>query len=161
MSESVVSLYSEVRAEPVRWLWYPYIAQGKITLLQGDPGDGKSTMMMHLIAELTNGGAAPDGTSLGHPKRVIYQCSEDGLADTIKPRLMSCGADCSMIAFLNEEKLGNITLDDERIMQAITEFRPSLMVIDPIQAYISDGSELQVASKARKLTQRLGMWAAM
>ena len=81
MSESVVSLYSDVRSEPVKWLWYPYIAMGKITLLQGDPGDGKSTMMMHLIAELTKGGSAPDGTQFGSPRRVIYQCSEDGISE--------------------------------------------------------------------------------
>ena len=161
MSESVVSLYSDVRSEPVKWLWYPYIAMGKITLLQGDPGDGKSTMMMHLIAELTKGGSAPDGTQFGSPRRVIYQCSEDGIADTIKPRLLASGADCAMTAFLNEEKLGNITLDDERLRQAIIEFRPALLVVDPIQAYIGNCSDLQMAGKARKLTQRLGMWASM
>ena len=161
MSESVVSLYSDVRSEPVKWLWYPYIAMGKITLLQGDPGDGKSTMMMHLIAELTKGGCAPDGTQFGSPRRVIYQCSEDGIADTIKPRLLASGADCAMTAFLNEEKLGNITLDDERLRQAIIEFRPALLVVDPIQAYIGNCSDLQMAGKARKLTQRLGMWASM
>ena len=44
------SLYSDVTVTPVEWLWYPYIALGKITVLQGDPGDGKSTMMMHLIS---------------------------------------------------------------------------------------------------------------
>ena len=110
-----VSLYSDVRTVPVQWLWYPYIALGKITLLQGDPGDGKSTMMMHLIAEITRGGHAPDGTSFGVSKRVIYQCSEDGVADTIKPRLEGCGADCTKVAFLNEEQLGSITLDDERL----------------------------------------------
>lgn len=161
MPEGVVSLYSSVQSEPVHWLWYPYIALGKITLLQGDPGDGKSTMMMRLIAAITKGGTAPDGTGFGRPQRVIYQCSEDGVADTIKPRLEESGADCSRVAFLNEEQLGNITLDDERLRQAITEFRPSLLVVDPIQAYLGENADLQVAGKARKLMQRLGMWAAM
>ena len=59
-----MTLYSEVEASPIHWLWYPYIAIGKITLLQGDPGDGKSTMMMNLIAEITTGGAFPDGKPL-------------------------------------------------------------------------------------------------
>lgn len=49
----VLKLYSEVKSVPVEWLWYPYIPSGKITLLQGDPGDGKSTMMMNLIFYLT------------------------------------------------------------------------------------------------------------
>ena len=52
--ERLLTLYSEVQSTDVRWLWYPFIAIGKITLLQGDPGDGKSTMMMNLIAELFN-----------------------------------------------------------------------------------------------------------
>lgn len=59
--KGILTLYSDVQATSVRWLWYPFIAVGKITLLQGDPGDGKSTMMMHLIAELSKGGTLPDG----------------------------------------------------------------------------------------------------
>ena len=72
-------IYSDVQATSVHWLWYPFIAVGKITLLQGDPGDGKSTMMMNLIAELSKGGKTPDGKPVGTPQRVIYQCSEDGV----------------------------------------------------------------------------------
>ena len=71
---NLLTLYSDVKSTPVRWLWYPYIAIGKITLLQGDPGDGKSTMMMNLIAEISKGGATPDGKEIGKPQRVIYQC---------------------------------------------------------------------------------------
>lgn len=160
MTESVVSLYSDVDAVPVKWLWYPYFALGKITLLQGDPGDGKSSMMINFISELTKGGYAPDGTSLGPAKRVIYQCSEDDVADTIKPRLLANGADCSKTAFINEEIFGNITLNDGRLRDAICEFRPALLVIDPIQAYINDDSDLYIAAKTRKITQKLGMWAS-
>lgn len=89
----LLTLYSDVRPSPVSWLWYPYIAVGKITLLQGDPGDGKSTMMLNLIAELSRGGATPDGRVFGRPQRVIYQCSEDGAEDTIKPALVFYLAD--------------------------------------------------------------------
>ena len=128
--ERLLTLYSEVQSTDVRWLWYPFIAIGKITLLQGDPGDGKSTMMMNLIAELSTGGKTPDGCKIGTPQKVIYQCSEDGVSDTIKPRLERCGADCSKIAFINEEVYNGLTLDDERIRQAIIEFRPRLVVID-------------------------------
>ena len=127
--ERLLTLYSEVQSTDVRWLWYPFIAIGKITLLQGDPGDGKSTMMMNLIAELSTGGKTPDGCKIGAPQKVIYQCSEDGVSDTIKPRLERCGADCKKIAFINEEVYNGLTLDDERIRQAIIEFRPRLVVI--------------------------------
>ena len=159
--KGILTLYSDVQATSVRWLWYPFIAVGKITLLQGDPGDGKSTMMMHLIAELSKGGALPDGKTIGMPQRAIYQCSEDGISDTIKPRLEKCGADCRNVAFINEETYSGLTLDDERIRQAIIEFRPRLVVIDPIQAYLGSDSDLQIAGRARRLMQRLGMWASM
>ena len=137
--KGILTLYSDVQATSVRWLWYPFIAVGKITLLQGDPGDGKSTMMMNLIAELSKGGKLPDGKAVGLSQRVIYQCSEDGVSDTIKPRLEKCGADCRNVAFINEETYSGLTLDDERIRQAIIEFRPRLVVIDPIQAYLGKG----------------------
>ena len=159
--KGILTLYSDVQATSVRWLWYPFIAVGKITLLQGDPGDGKSTMMMHLIAALSKGGTLPDGKIIGMPQRAIYQCSEDGISDTIKPRLEKCGADCRNVAFINEETYSGLTLDDERIRQAIIEFRPRLVVIDPIQAYLGSDSDLQIAGRARRLMQRLGMWASM
>ena len=117
-------------------------------------------MMMNLIAELSTGGKTPDGCKIGAPQKVIYQCSEDGVSDTIKPRLERCGADCRKIAFINEEVYNGLTLDDERIRQAIIEFRPRLVVIDPIQAYLGSDSDLQIAGRARKLMRRLGMWAA-
>ena len=156
----LITLYSDVKTTNVRWLWYPFIAIGKITLLQGDPGDGKSTLMMNLIAELSTGGATPDGQAFGRPQRVIYQCSEDGVSDTIKPRLEKCGADCRNIAFINEEIHSGLTLDDERIRQAIIDFRPRLVVIDPIQAYLGSDSDLQIAGRARRLMHRLSLWAS-
>lgn len=159
-ASSLVTLYSDVRATSVRWLWFPFIAVGKITLLQGDPGDGKSTMMMNLIAELSNGGATPDGQAFGRAQRTIYQCSEDGVSDTIKPRLEAAGADCRNVAFINEEIYGGLTLDDERIREAIIDFRPRLVVIDPIQAYLGSDSDLQIAGRARKLMHRLSLWAS-
>ena len=115
METGLLTYYSDVKSEPLKWLWYPYIAIGKITLLQGDPGDGKSTMMMHFIAELSKGGATPDGVAFGRPHKIIYQCSEDKAGDTIKPRLEAAGADCRNIAFINEEVHEGLTLDDERI----------------------------------------------
>jgi len=160
VESKLLTLYSDVSAVPVNWLWQPYIAIGKITLLQGDPGCGKSTMMMNLIAEMSKGGSTPDGKEFDAPQRIIYQCSEDGAKDTIKPRLVAAGANCSNIAFIDEEINGGLTLDDERIREAITEWRPRLVVIDPIQSYIGNDSDLQIAGRARKLMRRIGMWAS-
>lgn len=155
----VLKLYSDVKSVPVEWLWYPYIPAGKITLLQGDPGDGKSTMMMNLISCLTNAGFTPDGQKIAVPKRVIYQCSEDGVADTIKPRLEASGADCSKVAFIDEELI-SLTLDDEKLRDAIIDFKASLVVIDPFQAYLGDDVYMSSARKIRKLMQRLNIWAS-
>ena len=158
-ASGLLSLYSDVQTKMVSWLWFPYIAYGKLTVLQGDPGDGKSSMMLHLIAEISRGGAMPDGTALGRPQRVIYQCSEDGVGDTIKPRLVKMGANCKNVAYINEDTNGGLTLDDERIRNAILSFEPRLLVIDPVQAYIASDSDLQIAGRARRLMRRLSMWA--
>ena len=160
METGLLTYYSDVKSEPVKWLWYPYIAIGKVTLLQGDPGDGKSTMMMNFIAELSKGGATPDGVAFGRPHKIIYQCSEDKACDTIKPRLEAAGADCRNIAFINEEVHEGLTLDDERIRNAIIEASPKLVVIDPIQSYIENDSDMQIAVRARKIMRRIGMWAS-
>ena len=109
-----LKLYSSVTETTVDWLWYPYIPFGKITLIQGDPGCGKSTLMMNLIASVSNGSFSIDRKTNRKPMHVIYQCSEDGLSDTIKPRLIAAGANCSNIAFLDEEK-EQFSLSDDTI----------------------------------------------
>ena len=161
MESKLLTLFSNVQSKPVQWLWRPYIPIGKVTLLQGDPNDGKSTMMMNIVAELSKGGAMPDGTALGRPQKIIYQCSEDDAEDTIKPRLEAYGADCRNVAFIDEEVYSGLTIDDERLRQAIEQFHPRLVVIDPLQAYVENDSDLMSASKARRLMKRTGIWAAM
>ncbi len=152
-----LKLYSSVKELPVDWLWYPYIPYGKITLLQGDPGGGKSTLMLSIIAALSNGGILPDGTRVKKPLHVIYQCSEDGAADTIKPRLLAAGADCQNVAFFDEEAI-TLTLNDEVIRRAIADFNAKLLVVDPFQAYLGD-SDISSATSVRKMLRQLGMWA--
>ena len=66
-----VEFYSNVKASEVEWVWYPYIPCGKITMLQGDPGEGKSTLIIHIAATLTKGGYLPDGQKIKKPEMVI------------------------------------------------------------------------------------------
>ena len=103
-----------MKSSSVEWIWYPYIPCGKITVLQGDPGEGKSTLILHIAAILTKGATLPDGNKIQNPMTVIYQCSEDSKGDTIKPRLERAGADCRKVAFIKDDD-GDLTLDDERI----------------------------------------------
>jgi len=158
MCSGQLKLYSSVKEMPIDWLWYPYIPFGKLTLLQGDPGGGKSTFMMDIISAVSNGTATPDGRKLRKPMHVIYQCSEDGTADTIKPRLIKAGADCDNVAFLDEELI-SITLNDEKIRRAIADFNAKLLVIDPFQAYLGD-ADMSNAASIRKVLRQLGIWAA-
>lgn len=159
MCNGKLKLYASVSETDVDWLWYPLIPYGKLTLLQGDPGCGKSTLMMNLIAAVSSGGYMPDGRRLKKPLHVIYQCSEDGLSDTIKPRLLTAGADCNNVAFLDEET-DWITLNDEEIRRAIADFNAKLLVIDPVQAYLGD-TDLASAAAMRKVLRQLAAWAAM
>lgn len=154
-----LKVYSSVLETAVDWLWYPYIPFGKLTLVQGDPGCGKSTLLMNIISAASTGTSLPDGRKPKKPLHIIYQCSEDGAADTIKPRLTSAGADCNNVAFLDEE-IDFFSLSDDRIRQAIAEFNAKLLVIDPIQAYLGD-NDMSSAGAMRKMLRQLSSWAAM
>lgn len=150
-------LFSEVEKLNIDWLWYPYIPCGKITVLQGDPGGGKSTVIMDLIGRLTTGRKLLDGRTL-EPINVLYQCSEDGLADTIKPRLEKSRADCNRVGYVSEDD-SILTLDDEKVRTAIVDMNARLLVIDPYQAYIGD-TDLSSARGIRRIMRRLSMWAS-
>ncbi len=146
--------YSNVQAKEVEWLWYPYIPYGKLTVLQGDPGEGKSTFMLNLTAILSTGGKLPTGEKFDAPQAVIYQCAEDSPADTIKPRLIAAGADCSKIAFINDAN-SVLTLEDERIAETIKKLNARLLIIDPLQAYIPQDADMLSATKMRNVLRHL------
>lgn len=146
--------YATIQEQSVDWLWYPFIPSGKITLLQGDPGEGKSTFIIHVIAALTTGGKLPNGVQIEAPISVIYQCAEDSLQDTIKPRLIHAGADCTKVAFIVDEDQ-RLSLDDDRIEKCIHETGARLFVLDPLQAYIKQDGDLQSVTRMRNLMRSL------
>lgn len=151
--------YSEEKADEVKWLWKPYFAYGKVSIVQGDPGEGKSTFMINVAASVSNGGTLPNGGYLPKPQNVIYQCSEDDIADTIKPRMISAHANCNRIAYLDEEQK-DLTLSDDRLKEAILKFNAKLVIIDPLQSYIGD-ADISYAGGMRKLLHRLRLFAKM
>ena len=73
---------SDVRLQEVKWLWKPYIPFGKLTIIQGDPGEGKTTLALRLAAACSSGTALPS-MEIAQPFNVIYQTAEDGLGDTV------------------------------------------------------------------------------
>lgn len=143
-----------MKSSSVEWIWYPYIPCGKITILQGDPGEGKSTLILHIAAILTKGATLPDGNKIQNPMTVIYQCSEDSKGDTIKPRLERAGADCRKVAFIKDDD-GDLTLDDERIELAVKMTGARLLVLDPIQAFIGKNGNMQSAVRMRETMTKL------
>ena len=146
--------YSAVTACDVEWLWYPYIPYGKLTILQGDPGEGKSTFMLSIAALLTCGAPMPDGYRVDGPKNVIYQTAEDNIADTVKPRLIHAGADCKRVAYIVDSDV-SLTLDDERIERALQETKARLFILDPLQAYLSQDSDMMMAGRMRQQLRKL------
>jgi archaellum biogenesis ATPase FlaH len=153
---SKIRYFSDITSKKVDWLWYPYIAYGKICLVQGDPGEGKTTFVLNIASLLSNGIALPESYNEAEtPKNIIYQSAEDGLEDTIKPRLQNAGADCSKIAFIDDTDLP-LTLNDNRLETAIRQCDAKLLVLDPIQAYIGIDAEMSRANDMRPLFKQLG-----
>jgi len=145
---------SDIETEQVQWLWYPFIPYGKITIIQGDPGEGKTSFILAMIALLTTGKPLPEEKEAAEPIRVIYQSAEDGLADTIKPRLEASGADCSRVLVIDESDK-ELTLCDERLEQAVRETGAKLIVLDPLQAYLGDNVDMHRANEVRPVFKRL------
>lgn len=149
----IISL-SEIKTEEVKWLWYPYIPFGKVTIVQGDPGEGKTTFVLSVIAALTRGEALPE-CETGLPQmNVIYQTAEDGLADTIKPRLEAVGADCSRVQTIDDSQ-SMLTLTDQRLEEAIHSTDAGLLVLDPLQAYLGSGVDMHRANEIRPIMKKL------
>lgn len=149
---------SQVKVEDIKWVWYPYIPYGKITVVQGDPGEGKTTFVLALIALLTQGKPLPEEENGTEPINVIYQTAEDGLADTIKPRLLSVGADCERVLVIDENEV-ELTLSDERLEQAIKKTDAKVIVLDPIQAYLGGNVDMHRANEIRPIMKRLALLA--
>ena len=145
---------SDVALTEVEWLWYPYLPLGKITILQGNPGEGKTYFGMELAAACTNRKPLPDAKIL-EPFNVIYQTAEDGLGDTVKPRLISVGADLDRVLVINDEA-SPLMLSDERIEKAVRENNVRLLIIDPIQAFLGAGVDMNRANEVRPILKRLG-----
>lgn len=158
----------QVEVEKIDWLLYPFIPFGKVTIVQGDPGEGKTTMVLQIIAKLTKGEAVlPSGSDEPaleektmdlEPVNVIYQTAEDGLGDTIKPRLLSAGADCSRVMVIDDNDQA-LTMMDARLEEAIIRTKARLVVLDPIQGFLGAAVDMHRANEIRPLMKRIAVLA--
>ncbi len=145
---------SEVVSTNVEWLWKPYIPFGKVSILQGNPGEGKTYFAMQLAAACTGRKPLP-GMGEIEPFNMIYQTAEDGLGDTIRPRLEEAGADLERILVIDDGDKP-LTLTDERLEKAIRENNARLVIIDPIQAFLGADVDMNRANEVRPVFRRLG-----
>ena len=109
---------AQVDPKEVRWLWYPYIPFGKVSVIAGDSGDGKSTFALNLAAFLTRGDALPFSDAPREAMRVIYLNAEDAADDTVVPRFIKAGGVRERLIFISEEKQ-RLNFSDKRIREAI------------------------------------------
>lgn len=169
-----------VEVEQIEWLFYPFIPFGKVTIIQGDPGEGKTTMVLQIIAKLTRGEKIlPEqeqkteensgaemvvdsdlklSESPMEPVNVIYQTAEDGLGDTIKPRLLVAGADCSRVMVIDDREQP-LTMLDIRLEEAIMQTKARLVVLDPIQGFLGAEVDMHRANEIRPLMKRVAVLA--
>jgi len=148
---------TEVESEIVLWLWWPYIPLGKLTLLEGDPGIGKSWVGLAIATAVSLGSMLPgqDTTTRGP---VLIASAEDGLGDTIKPRLENMRANLAGIHALKDL----MTLDQagfDILEGYISETVPALLIIDPLVAYFSGDMDINRANAVRWGTSRLARLA--
>ena len=169
-----------VKVEQIEWLLYPFIPFGKVTIIQGDPGEGKTTMVLQIIAKLTRGEpillnkksqkeAQQDSEenlkqevlsqdNPIQPVNVIYQTAEDGLGDTIKPRLLAAGADCSRVLVIDDQDQP-LTMLDVRLEEAIMQTKARMVVLDPIQGFLGTDVDMHRANEIRPLMKRMAVLA--
>ena len=175
-----------VEVEQIEWLLYPFIPYGKVTIIQGDPGEGKTTMVLQIIAKLTRGepilpvdstkdkrtnidseGGTVDTENaennallqqLEAPVNVIYQTAEDGLGDTIKPRLLAAGADCTKVMVIDDSEQP-LTMADVRLEEAIIQTKARMVVLEPIQGFLGAEVDMHRANEIRPLMKRIAVLA--
>lgn len=153
--------YGDIKSEAVTWLWYPYIPLGKITLLQGDPGSGKTFLAAFLASLVSNGKPFPGEDKSWLPANVLFQNGEDGAADTIKPRLEKAGADVRRIFRIDESssskpfRIGDL----DSLRPVLEQIWPRLMVIDPLQLYLGAEIDLHRANEIRPVMAGLSRLA--
>jgi putative DNA primase/helicase len=164
---------SDVQVEEVQWLWKPYLPIGKVTILEGDPESGKSYLSLTIAAHVTRGKGLPAyGSQPGDkrkPRNVLLLAGEDGTADTVKPRLLKVGGDDKRMFQLRgivktqngkDVELG-ITLDSvDLIDQALEEYKPELVIVDPFQSFLGSHIDMHRANEMRPVLDGLAKLAA-
>ena len=148
---SIVSL-DTVKPEKITWLWEPYIPLGAITMVDGEPGSGKSWFILKLASQLSRGARLP-GTRVKRG-RVLMLNTEDSLSKVIVPRITAMKPDMTQISA--SDKLAHREIDE--LEEIIAQIKPRLVVLDPIQAYLGSAN-MNSANEVRGQMQKLASLA--
>lgn len=144
---------SDVKPQQVDFLWDPYIPSGMLTIMEGDPGIGKSYLTMYLAALLSKGGELPDGSRV-RPGIVLCLSAEDDAAYTIRPRIDAMGGDPTKIRYLAEYSV----FDDDGLQQMrdeVIKTQPALIIVDPLFAFVPSTVDIFKSNEIRKLLKDL------
>ena len=149
------------------WLWPGWLPRGKPVALDGDPGLGKSTLSDEFAAVIATEGYWPHGTRCEYPGAVLLMSAEDGLADTVRPRLDAAGADVSLVHAIEgvpiADETGEVSLrpptlaDTVALEEAIIETDARLLVVDVIMAYLPSGTDSHRDQDIRRVMSRLAV----
>ena len=152
--------FSDVPPQPVMWLWPGRIRTGKLVVLDGDPSTGKSTLTLDLAARVSTGADWPDGTRGGDPAGVLLLSAEDGVADTIVPRLTAAGACLSIVQALLEVPVPDhdgtrrtppsLPRDIGVMAALIKKHRVRPVIVDVLMAYLLGGRQSPRSGWARR-----------
>lgn len=150
LTKAPLEIFTAADVEPkeVRWLWYPYIPIGKVTLIHGESGDGKSTFALNLAAILTRGGTLPFTEVSHRPMRVIYLNTEDDADDTVVPRFIKAGGMRDNLIFISEKEQ-KLSFTDWRIRETIMRTGARVCILDPLASYIGRDVSMNLANEVR------------
>ena len=163
--ELVVTCMSDVKPLRVSWLWEGYLPLGKLVVLDGDPSVGKSTLAVEFAAIVSTGGRWPDAKRCEWRGDVLILSAEDGLADTIRPRLDAAGADVTKVHAIQGVRLDDGTLmpptlsDIVSLEEAIAKRNARLLIVDVLMAYIGTGADTHKDQDIRRVLSRLSALA--
>ena len=138
VEETLYKLASEIQPEETLWLWHPYIPRGMVVILDGDPGLGKSTLMLDIVARLTRGDLMPLSALAVEEAGAVVVTVEDDLARTVVKRLRAQGADLTRVALIDEFRDTAVMIPDHlpRLEKAINKMQAKILVIDPVMAVL-------------------------
>lgn len=162
-SRSVVKRLSEVKPERVKWLVPNFLPYSKFALIEGDPGQGKSTLTLEIAARITKGRSV-FGEAPGKPRNVVLVTYEDGLADTVRPRIDALGGDPNRVIVFrgvldgnnsDDERQPTFPDDTQRLRAIVEEYKAALVVVDPLGAALSDSTDSHKDASVRRVVSQL------